>query len=420
MVRKPKTTRKLTSANVKRHYQRQGVYWKRKGSKGSSYSTVMSPARTWTTVSRRSNYKGNREDEKDTGTIDLTREHVVFGKSQKSLKDSKPKSTFDKLVKASEQTQILRAGAVSAYLSTTSTPMNQKATTVGGGAYHLYNYYSSGTYLYMPCHVWDITSINNIVNGSIVQDTPGKELRFTISGGVPINADWATLDGRASDTTSTGGCWQADSLSASASGPVIQPNRRCMQDWTQAKILCYGAAKQPTEFVIEFIQIKEDYLHPPYTQAEPVPGTYESLVSGALSFWQNYSKPFSANPISETSALKRKDIKVLKSIRFTLQSRESSDSYANVGHMKHLNIFFRMKRMCKYDWLEWSTDLYQNNPTSFAANTGHLSTRVHPKARIYMTIRATNTTQVTSPANASTDYMPSYDLVLKKKYTTLQ
>lgn len=358
----------------------------------------------------------------DLGTgAELTKEHVTIGRARKL----RIKGYAGKLLKSSEQVQILRFSGMNNFMNTTaSNAGNPKGsdTGVGGGFYRLYNWYDGSAFYYMPCHIYDVTSINNVITtggvATYTQATPGWELRFN-GAATPTNVSFSSLNNKLNDGTSGGGKWQAEDTAALAANAGSQPLRRTLQDWVQAKLLCYGSAKMVTEYAIEFIQLKEDWLHPDFVNVGDPVLSGEDYNAASMAFWQHYVKNFVAHPIATDSPLKRNMYKVLKSIRFTLQPRLSTETDANVGHCKQINIFNHLNRLCKYDWAESGLDNAIQVGTNYAINQGNLQCYVHPKARIYLTIRALNPTGIGAAA-VSTDYTPSYDIMLRKKYTTMQ
>lgn len=373
--------------------------------------------------SQRSTLRDTDRINQDLGTgAELTKEHVTIGRAKKL----KLKGYAGKLLKSSEQTQILRFSGINQFMNTTLTNAgNPKGsdTGLGGGFYRLYNWYDGSAFYYMPCHIFDVTSINNIITtggvATYTQGAPGWELRFNGNATAPTDVSFTTLNNKLGDGTSGGGKWQAEDTAALASNAGSQPLRRTIQDWLQAKLLCYGSAKMVTEYVIEFIQLKEDWLHPDFVNVSDPTLSGEDYHAASMAFWQHYVKNFVAHPIATDSPLKRNMYRVLKTIRFTLQPRLSNETDANVGHCKQINIFNHMNRLCKYDWAETGLDSSIGNWSYYAVNQGQLQCYTHPKARIYMTVRALNPTGISNAAT-STDYTPSYDLMLRKKYTTMQ
>lgn len=436
MPRRPNTGRRLTVRNVQYNNRMGGVGRALIQGTAMAYrnrAAISSVGRTARTlVSKATSYlrkkyvpkKGKLVDtdriQQDIGAGgELTKEHVTIGRRKKLHL----KGVARKMIIGAENTQILRFGGLQPFMNVTYAPANAKKTEVGGGAYWLQNFFNGVSGLYQPCHVYDITSLANVINGTYSAASPGWVMKFvtTNPGTVPISAVlFDNLYGNYGSGTSlnSSSTWQAEDTAAGANAPGSQPLRRCLQDWTQAKLLCYGAAKQATNFVIEFIQLKEDWLHPEFCSINTTQIAADYL-NAQIAFWEHYVKSSVSHPIATSSPLKRNMFKVLKTIRFTLNPRLSTETDANVGHCKQINVFYHMNRLCKYDWAENGIEANINLASAYAQNAGALQNVVHPRARIYMTIRATNTNYVNNVA-PSTDYTPSYDIVLRKKFTTLQ
>lgn len=361
----------------------------------------------------RSTLRDTDRTQEDLGTGgELTKSHVTFGGRPRPV-------SIAKLVKSSRQTQILRYSAISPFMNTGTAPLNTCAvgTVLGAGASWLSNWYNTTPGIVsLPLHVYDLTCMNNVVNGSVLSASPGVfALQTTLTGSV----SWLPLVGN-QPSSGTSANWQYEDTATLGTNAGSQPLRETLMDWVQARMMCYGSAKMATEYTIEVIQLREDYLCP-----DIMSGTLPSTAgidykNAANQFWNSYVKSYCAHPVATTVPTNRKHYRVIKTIRFTLQPRLSNETDANVGHCKQLNIFFRTNRTCKYDWAEDTIDPNVESGATFPTQQGQLQLTVHPKARMYMTIRATNVTEIVSPAVPTTDYTPSYDLLLRKKYTTLQ
>lgn len=356
--------------------------------------------------------------QEDLGTgAEMTKMHVTIGKPLRSHES--------KLVRSAKQAQILRFGAINPFMNTTSPPVNARGISpVGAGAYRLYNYSDTVNY-FMPLHIFDISGLINTLNSSgspsVVSAIPGYEMYFQ-GNGPPSNVSFSYLPTTNADGTYTSGKWIAEDTAATATSAGTQPLRQTIQNWTQARLMCYGAAKVATEFCIEFIQFNSEYLHPEFLAGNSTDrtGTGDYRAS-AVGWYEYYIKKYASHPIASIIPRNHKKYKVLKTIKFTLQPKLSNQTDANVGHCKTVNLFYHMNRICKYDWCQYGIDGGAiASPSTWAQNDGTLCCNTHPNARVYMTVRATNLTFVSGINQTSTDQCPSYDLVLRKKYTTLQ
>lgn len=404
--------------------------------KGSSSvpSTIQAPSRRFGWKARRVTWSGGlaggrlpkRRVLLDTDRInedlgsggELTKMHVTIGRKQLVKIGGKA----GKLLKGSEQSVRYRHQGIASFMNVTVPPLNQKKTEVGGGAYWLHNFFNGTNQWTAPVHIYDITSVVNTIAGTITPGIPGYELSFiTTNPGVvsPTQVSFVPLNGTGPTGALTSGWWQLEDSLAASTSTVNQPHRRCLQDWTQAKLFCYGATNSVTEWIVEFIQIKEDAYHPDFVATLPASSGGKNYLGASIAFWEAYAKAQMSHPIQSSAPMKRNDYKVLKTIRWTTQPRLSNETDANLGHVKQLDIFYHMNRICKFDWNEDAVDPNPAGSSVYAQELGQMSTTVHPKARIYMTIRSTNTSynNNTVPTTAQT---PTYDLLLRKKITVLQ
>lgn len=339
----------------------------------------------------------------------LTKEHVTIGRSNRKV-------SIKKLVNASKQTQILRFSAISPFMNTTTTPLNAQKTETGAGALWLHNFYDGVSTNSLPLHIYDLSSINNVINGTVTSHYPGSYMKMAAATGA---VSWAALVGNLPNGAGTSAYWQYEDTASLGTNAGTQPLRQTLMDYVHARLMCYGSAKMATEYVIEIIQLKDDWLCPDIMGGTLPSSTGLNYKNSANQFWSSYVKSYCAHPVATTNPQSQKNYKVVKTIRFTLQPSLSIETDSAVGHAKQLNIFFRTNRTCKYDWAEDTIDPNVESGLTYPTEQGQLQLTVHPKARMYMTIRATNVTQLNNVV-PSVDYTPSYDILLRKKYTTIQ
>lgn len=363
----------------------------------------------------------------DTGAGgELTRINIKGGSK---LKMGQAKMT-DKLVKANTQFQMYRFGGVQPFMNTTlqSPTVNGQAIT-GGGFYPLVNMSQPNTiggYKVSPLHIWDVTSQNNYINGTYTGANPGTVLSWWYGTGSNsqqiVSPYFPYLYGANSNSSATTLTWQNEDTTGFNNNNV--PNRRDILDYVQAKMLCYGASQQATNYKIEFIQLKDDEISPNFNGPNSNPigyygGSNLPYLSNTVAFWQGYSAASEKHPIQTINPEYKKHMRVIKTINFTLNPRLSTETDAAVGHAKQLNIFMRFNRTCKYDWLQTAIDTNIDAPTAFIQNQGTVQCYVEPRARIYMTVQATSlSATIVNPGSNTTNvnYTPSYDLILRVKH----
>lgn len=241
-----------------------------------------------------------------------------------------------------------------------------------------------------PCHLFDLTSAINVVNG--VATSPNIWFRPQFS------------DPTAAATLSWGNTqnWTLENTDHAPSIVDTYPNGSDTLDWVQAKLMCYCPLQLPSRFQIDVVQFKDTRL---------IPG--EGTSQFAAAFWQGVNKRFSYSPLEGGDYKYQKYFKTLYTNTFILNPKENTEAVNTI--FREVNIFMRLNRRCTYDWEDQdrmnmvaSADFQQNDGTN-------IKTTVHPRARIYLMIRA-QSGWGTAFSNA---IMPSYDIVLRTKHTQL-
>lgn len=273
---------------------------------------------------------------------------------------------------------------------------------------------ATGTFITMPCHLYDLTSVNNANNGTPINPIVGNELRFSTEldnvTGTPVFASWNALN-QVNATTN----WTA--LTAPA-GDSLSPNIASQLeggtgflDYVSVKMLLYGATAQPNKFLIELIQINKDDL-------VPIPDLGSSTAVGPTAqhtaFWQYMTKRFCYSPLETNNTNMRRYYKVLKSLTVEFDPKESSETASN--RYKEVRMFLKLNRKLDYRWKE--TDVMAMSTTDVQVNLGVNQCYVHPRARIFLMIRALNPFQGPTATSTAAN-TPTYDLVLDKVHRNL-
>jgi len=340
-----------------------------------------------------------------------------LSKASMVVKLGSKRGIVGKLVRANEQRVINRWQAINPYMGFATATRNL-AACLGGGAYALANYNNAGnTITQCPLHLYDITSTNNVLSGTYTGINPSWQMTWT--GG---NANFTPMFGDSAVGGRSGAItWNQENVGSGPSSASSLPLRRCLLDSVSAKLMCYGASSYPTKFHIDFVQFTEDWCHPDFAaqdEAAPFPA-FNTLRSA---FWESLTKKEIAHPIDIQNPLYKKYIKVIKSLNFTLQARLTNEPAVDstVGHCKEVNVFLPASRILKFDWGQSSVDGTIINPDSYQVSTGQNLCNVEPKARIYMMVRATNTTNTLAAGAVTIATTPTYDLVLRQQLINLQ
>lgn len=280
-----------------------------------------------------------------------------------------------------------------------------------------------GTVVESPIHLFDLSAVPQSNSaGTILYPTTHYVLGFTNetdTGGVR----WLTYDGAGALNTvptddlsfSTQNKERAFYLMTStgrgsfASGNTLNNTQfagaHSILEKFAANMLFYGARDHCTKFEISLVQLTEDVS--PHTSNDR-----------ATAVWQAMHKSYGYSPLENGNThLIRQHIKVLKRQTFILDSPTAgeTDSAARIREYKFSGF---LNRKCDYNWGKYTDKMTLNAQDTQENGNSSLSyaTHVHPKARVYMMIRAMvpYTTGGQTPATSA-----SYDLHLTTVHRNL-
>lgn len=300
---------------------------------------------------------------------------------------------------------ITRAAATRAVYGTSD------YTTYGGanGAKYLQNWFpgAPGPH-YVPCHLYDVTSAPNNVNGSVDNAQCGYKLTFSDPTN-NSNVVWLAMGNACAPITA----------GHTATSPSSVPNNTSMLRGVAAKFLFYSPQTIPTRITVSLIQLSQDKMHPPKTASGSFDNVGPFVADGTLlatvtdrsvvSFWQNVVHSYVKNPVTiGDSNIVSRNLKVLKRHSFILNPKETSDNTAATYHA--FNFYHKFNRKCKYDWADQDKVDLRTDDESFQ-NVAANKCSVEPRARMYLMVTADSvynngTEQVLTGA-------PSYDVSLR-------
>lgn len=295
-------------------------------------------------------------------------------------------------VQKQTELQKYRFGQISAY-GGVSGPLIFPNFQTGAGATKL-----------APCTLIDLSSVPNINGSTYNSPQTTWNINFTDETAtsnvvfVPATSGWqfANLD------TSTGG--------TSIVGTV--PKNQDYLKWCKINFLFYTPLLIPTKISVQIVQFKDPRLIP---QGTVYPAASETVSSPGFvtDFWQSYVKDYMFNPITPSSGVNMKKwLKVLHSDTFILNPKDT-DETANTRYKIH-KIFKNFNRSQKYNWE--SSDRVNLDSNDLPIRTGDNDVTVHPRARVYLVIRALSAEQENATYPPATWYnkWPSADIYIEK------
>lgn len=286
-------------------------------------------------------------------------------------------------------------------------------TSFGGtsGALQLRNDAATPAAAYtVPCHLWDLTCAPNQAGGTAYSAQCGFQPVFTDTTGATGRLYWTTLGNAVA------------SVNVPSSGTSSLVGQRAMLRSVKAKFLFYCPTTLPTRVVMNLVQFRDQRLNPVVSSATKVNlNDYQSagylLPSGvavtqgdmATGVYRDLVHSVAKNPVCQTSNHCMKDIKVLWSHQFILNPKESTEPVATRYH--EVDLFREFNRSQNFSWDDDSVyDIQTNDQTGY--DIAENKCTVHPRARIYLMIRAISGYGTAFSATVN----PSYDMSLRLHY----
>lgn len=329
---------------------------------------------------------------------------------------------LDKLTQASTNFVTLRCDGVNGYANS------------AGGYFVIANSNNTTSDLghYLPVYYFDVTASinqaattgsNNNSSTAVAQVTYRPFIRTSPTPQITFNKNVPQFRDAAGGTTGGLGntMVQGSFVSASTSNQGV---RAALHNWMSAKLLCYGILNVPIRFRVSLIRFHKEHVTPGWwdTNFANVTGNLntEWAMQEAVNLQQYLAGPFRYSPLNEQNANMKKLFteKVLKD--FVLGGAASGTPY-----MHQLNIFEQFNQIRRYDWEQAVNDATDTsfNAETFTINNARVQPNVNFTRRWYLCIRAQaidGTTVDPAVPAADTTKWPSFDLLMKNKYTLIE
>lgn len=265
----------------------------------------------------------------------------------------------------------------------------------------------SDVYEKMPLYMFDLTCVNNVVNGSITAGIPCYRPKIAAGG----NFTWDIVPGLKQDGASTNTL--IDERVVSSSTLADYPHEKSRLLWNDVRLNLYGATTKAIKWTIQVVKLLDDCLDPQKWNADPsTVGADTYSYQKHNTFYQGLLKPEVYNPLALTSAGQLRRYKVLKTYTTIIQPTSTTESDAN-PHTKILKWFMRWDRDISYSqrggFLTSSADFGLD--ADFVQEINQASPYANPKTKIWLMIRC-NDYNVATAAESSTIH-GSFDMTIR-------
>lgn len=182
-------------------------------------------------------------------------------------------------------------------------------------------------------------------------------------------------------------------------------------DWISLKLMCVGPLAQPSRWALDIIEFTEERFHP-YETAGVGAGF---SVTDFNAFMSYLTVPYTVGPMAIQDPKHAKNMKVIKSVHFTLQSKDGQN-LNTTGETKEIDLFMRQNKVTRYDW--------RGDQAIRAIGVEHppedqnvaSAVTVEPKKRQYMILRMLGATYVGAAGALTATNAGSFDLCFRAQY----
>lgn len=269
----------------------------------------------------------------------------------------------------------------------------------------------------LPLVMWDLTGTVNHVDGSILKAPAAFQLAKSTVASTDGNIVWRPVSGLTMDGANSITTWDVEKVEHGVNAPASYPGASSVLEWASIELELWGQQQHHTKWTIEVCQFNEDVTPDINLPATSTGGPYEM-------YWDSMIKSYAYSPLYSGSinGFNSPKRKVLRRYNVDIDPTSTTESNAD-PHVKTFKMYFKFNRRCNYDWSKsggnGQTIGQAGNqfddidaPTEIQAN----QLTVHPNARIYLMLRATDFNPKASFAAQTVANTPSYSWKIRTKH----
>lgn len=260
-----------------------------------------------------------------------------------------------------------------------------------------------------PLILFELNSTNNYINGTLTNHAPVK--RLYQSG---LNIAWDDIQGQQTDgTASLSAAWQVETSAHTTGSSQSFPGENAIHKWSSLDLELWGTRNKPTKYDIMLVQFSEDVL-PDW-----------GIGSGIRAeFFQSLVKQYTYSPLAKMDdGYNKKKMKIMKHYKVNIDPTANYENDPD-PHVKTFKLYYKFNRKCNFAWQNGNNPTVQTianmNDADWNVTANQNQNQVHPNARIYVMVRASNYAQLPAQTAADSSSTPSISWRMRTCYLTNQ
>nr|QTE03353.1 MAG: capsid protein [Emberiza rustica CRESS-DNA-virus sp.] len=286
----------------------------------------------------------------------------------------------------------------------------------GNGYYWMSNKTIDANTRALPLYLFDLTSVNNISAGTSIKAIPMLQLQQDNVAGAMAFTQVQGLKGDGATLTSNLNVEVQTAVGTGTGLNLPAPYTKSVLESASIKLNCWGAVSKSTRWQLSVVRFSDQDLVPTH-------GTYAVDLAAANTkrsdLFQSLIKSLTFNPISTSGGSFNKRMKVIKSMMFTIEPQQTTDSDTDPS-VKSVSWTLKLNKLLDFteraEVLANITDT--NDQADYVEQTGAvIKAQIKPTSRLYLMIRSTNYGLDATESNVLT---PSFDLSIKLNHSVTQ
>lgn len=286
---------------------------------------------------------------------------------------------------------------------------------------------------FLPCHIFDITAVDNRYVGLTSGYTDGLGLNVVFDTTASANSKMYSTDLLPIKLNSDGetasnlyGFSNPNWVTVSDTNNDLSNTTKLYHRDVKIELMMYGQKDQDTLYRVDVVMFDPKWVEMLYTtEGDTPPQTHAADTRDWNQFWHALISPYTQNPLVKKP--RGKYMKILKSYKFKIP--EQSGDYEQQPCVK-TKINIPMNRVRNLHWhtgvgSQSAATMDPEDPAGFFPDDDTDANsfgqgRIHPRSRVFLMIRATNTTKGSIPSDGTYGItkgeQPTYDMTINSRF----